>query len=211
MSRQVSKANGSRTGKPRLRFAGRLRERPDSAPEKALAPAAGRSSPALRPLQGSLTARPFAGGGGCEPSFGVSRYLLTACPIRPNQLSRPYPSHTCQAPTFIPQGAATNLWFCYALAYTQTGRCAAQRCVSAPYARVARAATDWKATAIDNLHTLTEERLDEVIAEVRANRDILERLEKQGHANALAIAELKGIRMASAPESGLAPGLMEGG
>lgn len=67
------------------------------------------------------------------------------------------------------------------------------------------------ATAIDNLHTLTEERLDEVIAEVRANRDILERLEKQGHANALAIAELKGIMMASAPESGLAPGLMKGG
>ena len=68
------------------------------------------------------------------------------------------------------------------------------------------------ATAIDNLHTLSQERLDEVIAEVRANRDILERLEKQGHANALAIAEPKGIITASTPkaESGLAPGFMEG-
>ncbi|MDE0680480.1 MAG: hypothetical protein OXI11_09745 [Gammaproteobacteria bacterium] len=68
------------------------------------------------------------------------------------------------------------------------------------------------ATAIDNLHTLSEERLGEVIAEVRANRDILERLEKQGHANALAIAELKGIMMASTPqtESGPAPRVMQG-
>lgn len=66
-------------------------------------------------------------------------------------------------------------------------------------------------TAIDNLHTLTEERLDEVIAQVRSNHDILERLEKQGHANALAIAELKGILMASAPGSGLAPGFLKGG
>lgn len=61
------------------------------------------------------------------------------------------------------------------------------------------------ATAIDNLHTLSEERLDEVIAEVRANRDILERLEKQGNANALAIAELKGIMMASTPQTGSGP------
>ena len=66
------------------------------------------------------------------------------------------------------------------------------------------------ATAIDNLHTLTEERLGEVIAEVPANRNILERLEKQGHANALAIAELKGIMMASKHKSGLAQGLIEG-
>ena len=67
------------------------------------------------------------------------------------------------------------------------------------------------ATAIDNLHTLTQERLDEVIAEVRANRDILERLETQGHANSLAIAELKGIMMASAPRprSAQTPGFME--
>ena len=69
------------------------------------------------------------------------------------------------------------------------------------------------AIAIDNLHTLSEERLDEVIAEVRANRDILERLEKQGHANAIAIAELKGIIMASTPqsESGPTPRFMQGG
>lgn len=67
------------------------------------------------------------------------------------------------------------------------------------------------ATAIDNLHTLTEERLDEVIAEVRTNHDILERLEKQGHANARAIAELKGIMMASTPASSLAPRFMKGG
>ena len=67
------------------------------------------------------------------------------------------------------------------------------------------------ATAIDDLHTLTQERLDEVVAEVRANRHILERLEQQGHANALAIAELKGIMMASTRESGMAPGLMESG
>lgn len=66
------------------------------------------------------------------------------------------------------------------------------------------------ATAIDNLHTLSVERLDTVIAEVRANRDILERLEKQGHTNALAIAELKGIILASAPqpESGPEPEFM---
>lgn len=69
------------------------------------------------------------------------------------------------------------------------------------------------ATAIDNLHTLSVERLDEVIAEVRANRGILERLEKQGHANALAIAELKGILLASAsePDCGPAPEFMQGG
>jgi len=54
-------------------------------------------------------------------------------------------------------------------------------------------------TALDNLHTLSEERLSEVIAEVRANRGILERLEKQGHANALAIAELKGMIARSMP------------
>ena len=66
------------------------------------------------------------------------------------------------------------------------------------------------ATAIDNLHTLTEGRLGEVIAEVHANRNILERLEKQGYANALAIAELKGIMMASKHKSGMAQGLIEG-
>ena len=66
------------------------------------------------------------------------------------------------------------------------------------------------ATAIDNLHTLSKERLDEAIAEVRANRDILERLEKHAYANALAVAELKGIMMAAQPEpeSGPAPGFV---
>ena len=52
-----------------------------------------------------------------------------------------------------------------------------------------------------------------MIAEARANQEILEQLEQQGRANALAIAELKGMIVASAPESesGPAPEPMQGG
>lgn len=60
-------------------------------------------------------------------------------------------------------------------------------------------------TDIHNPYKVYGGRLKKVIAEVRANRGILERLEKQERVNARAIVELKEIMMTHTPDSGSTP------